>query len=250
MTVDPGEARDLVAHAHRLGRHLLIANGYQYLPHLAAIRARLAEGVIGRIEHTACTFVSATRPVFEGSVGFARWRTTMFRPDAMTWQDPAGGGGFAYGQMSHSIALMLWLTGLTPETVAARSTGTGAVDLADAATLGFAGGATAALGGAAGMPEGQRALLRLIIAGSAGVMTLELDRDEAAIHTSAGVERLPVAPGDWVYNCIGPIDALVDLAQGRGENRSPGEVGAATVAVLAGMQASARAGGAVQALPA
>lgn len=248
MTVDPAEARDLVAHARRVGRHLLIANGYHYLPHLDTIRARLAAGVIGAIEHITCTFVSATRPVFEGSVGFARWQTTMFRPDTMTWQDPSGGGGFAYGQMSHSIALMLWLTGLTPETVAARSTGTGAVDLADAAALGFAGGATAALGGAAGMPEGQRALLRLIIAGSAGVMTLELDRDEAAIHTVAGVERLPIAPGDWVYNCIGPIDALVELAQGRGDNRSPGAVGAATVAVLAGMQASSRAGGAMQVL--
>ncbi len=246
MTVDPAEARDLVDHARRLGRHLLIANGYQYLPHLAAIRARLTGGVIGRIEHITCTFVSATRPVFEGSLGFARWQTTMFRPDSMTWQDPAGGGGFAYGQMSHSIALMLWLTGLAPETVAARSTGTGAVDLADAATIGFAGGASAALGGAAGMPEGQRALLRLIISGTAGVMTLELDRDEAAIHTAASIERLPIAPGDWVYNCIGPIDALVDLAQGRGENRSPGEVGAATVAVLAAMQHSARGGGALQ----
>ncbi len=250
MTVDPAEAWDLVAHAKRLGRHLLIANGYQYLPHLDSIRARLAAGVIGRIEHITCTFVSATRPVFEGSTGFARWQTTMFRPDTMTWQDPAGGGGFAYGQMSHSIALMLWLTGLAPETVAARSTGTGAVDLADAVAIGFAGGATAALGGAAGMPEGQRALLRLIITGSAGVMTLEFDRDEAAIHTATGVERLAIAPGDWIYTCTGPINALVDLAQGRGENRTPAAVGAATVSVLAAMRRSAQAGGAVQALAA
>jgi predicted dehydrogenase len=243
MTVDPAEAWDLVARARRLGRHLLVANGYQYLPHLPSIRARLAEGVIGRIEHVTCTFVSATRPVFEGTTGFARWQTTMFRPDRMTWQDPARGGGFAYGQMSHSIALMLWLTGLTAETVAARSTGTGDVDLADAATIGFAGGATAAVGGAAGMPEGQRALLRLILAGSAGMMTIEMDRDEAVLHTSAGIERLPVAPDDWVYNCIGPVDALVDLASGNGENRAPGEIGAATVGILAAMQRSARAGG-------
>ena len=246
MTVDPAEAWDLVAHAKHLGRHLLVANGYQYLPHLDTIRARLEAGVIGPIEHITCTFVSATRPVFEGSVGFARWQTTMFRPDPMTWQDPQGGGGFAYGQMSHSIALMLWLTGLVPETVAARSTGTSAVDLADAASLGFAGGATAALGGAAAMPEGSRALLRLIISGAAGVMTLDLDRDEAAIHTASGIERMAVAPGDWIYNCIGPIDALVDLAQGRGDNRSPGAVGAATVTVLAAMRRSAQAGGAVQ----
>ena len=34
MTVDPAHAQDLVARAGRLNRHLLIANGYQYLPHL------------------------------------------------------------------------------------------------------------------------------------------------------------------------------------------------------------------------
>ena len=250
MTVDPDQARDLVAVANRLDRHLLIANGYHYLPHLPAIRDRLQGGVIGPIEHITCTFVSATRPVFEGTTGFARWQTTMFRPDRMTWQDPAAGGGFAYGQMSHSIALMLWLTGLEAQTVAARctgtGTGTGAIDLADAAVIGFTTGATAALGGAAGMPEGQRALLRLILSGSAGMMTLEFDRDEAAIHTNAGIERLPIAPGDWIYDCIGPVDALVDLAHGRGENLAPAATGAATVAILAAMHRSAQSGGALQ----
>ncbi len=30
------------------------------------------------------------------------------------------------------------------------------------------------------------------------------------------VRRTPLAPGDWNYNCIGPVDALVDLALGTG----------------------------------
>src|SRR5262249_23316276 len=64
MTLDPHEAHALVALAARLGRHLLLANGYHYLPHLPTLRARLAAGVIGRIEHVACSFISATRPVF------------------------------------------------------------------------------------------------------------------------------------------------------------------------------------------
>ena len=244
MTVEPTHAWDLVAHARHLNRHLLVANGYHYLPHLPAIRARLAQGAIGTIEHIACTFVSATRPVFEGTTGFARWNTTMFRPDILTWQDPLHGGGFAYGQMSHSIALMLWLTGLTPASVTARSTGPGDIDLADAATLIFTTGAVAAISGAAGMPEGQRALLRLILSGTTGMMTIELDRDEAAIHTAGGIERLAINPNDWVYTCAGPINALVDLAQGHGENLSPGETGAATVSILAAMRRSAQSGGA------
>ncbi len=250
MTVDPAQAYAMVAHAARLGRHLLLANGYQYLPHLPEIRRRLAEGVIGRIEHVTCTFVSATRPVFEGETGFRRWNDSFFRPAVTTWQDPANGGGFAYGQMSHSIAMMLWLTGLAPRTVAAYGSGTGAIDLADAATVLCDGGAVAALSGAAGMPEGGRALLRLIISGNAGMMTLDFDRDAAMIHTPAGAEHVPIVPGDWVYNCIGPVDALADLAQGRGENRAPATVGATTVSVLAAMRASSRNGGIPQSVAA
>jgi predicted dehydrogenase len=248
MTVDPAEAQALATLATRLNRHLLIANGYHYLPYLPTIRARLAAGVIGHLEHITCTFVSATRPVFEGTTGFARWQTTLFRPDPMTWQNPAQGGGFAYGQMSHSIALMLWLTGLTPTTVAARSTGPGPIDLADAATIGFTSGATAAIGGAAGMPEGQRALLRLILSGTSGVMTLEFDRDTAAIHTATGTEHLPLNPGDWAYTCTGPVNTLVALAQGHGTNLSPAPIGATTVAILAAMHRSAHTNGTTQSL--
>ncbi len=48
---------------------------------------------------------------------------TFFRPEKSTWQDPAQGGGFAYGQMSHCLALMFFLTGLSPETVSAQTFG-------------------------------------------------------------------------------------------------------------------------------
>jgi hypothetical protein len=57
------------------------------------------------------------------------------------------------------------------------------------------------------------------------------------------VERFPVAAGEWIYSCAGPVQALVDLAQGRGVNFSPAEIGAATVAAIAAMRRSAAAGG-------
>ncbi len=248
MTVDPAEAHDLVRRAASLGRHLLIANGYNYLPHLAAIREALANGAAGVIEHVACSFVSVTRNVFAGDIGLNSWKTSFFRPSRATWQDPANGGGFAYGQMSHSIALLLWLTGLKPELVSARTAGD-PVDLTDAATVRFAGGATGSIDGAAAMPEGHRALLRLTMSGTRGVMTLELDRDLGELRLDGGVvERFPVGPDDWVYNCRGPVHALADLAQGRGSNHSPAEVGAATVGVLDAMRRSASANGAMTAV--
>ena len=94
MTVDPREAWHLVERARALGRHLLIANGYNYLPYLQGVRRDLAAGRIGRIEHVQCSFFSGTRRVFDGEQGLDRWTRTFFRPDPSTWQDPAQGGGF------------------------------------------------------------------------------------------------------------------------------------------------------------
>lgn len=245
MTLAPEEAWDLVARARRAGRQLLIANGHHWLPRLAEIGALLRGGAVGRIEHVLCSFVSCTRAVFEGDEGLQSWKTTFFRPSTATWQAPENGGGFAYGQLSHSIALMLWLTGLVPREAGARTFGTGAVDLCDAGIVTFEGGAVGAISGSAGMPEGQRPLLRLVVTGDRGVMTVDVDRDVAELRQADGaVTRIEVPARAWSYDCIGPVNALVDLARGSGANLAPGEIGAATTSVIAAMLDSARAGGA------
>jgi hypothetical protein len=86
------------------------------------------------------------------------------------------------------------------------------------------------------MPEGERALLRLLIGGSEGMMTIEVDRDRAELKRHDGAHHAyNVEPGSWTYRCDGPVNALVDLALGRGVNKSPGEIGAATVSVMEAM---------------
>lgn len=244
MTLDPLEAWALVEQAHAARRTLLVANGYHYLPGVSELRTLIQDGAVGRIEHVMCSFISATRAVFEGEAGMARWQTAFFRPDRGTWQDPTQGGGFAYGQMSHSIALALWLTGLVPKSISARTFATGSVDLCGAATLLCEKGETVSLSGAAGMPEGERALLRLFVTGSGGLLEAEFDRDRCELrrHDGRG-HATPVAPGQWAYHCEGPVHALVDLAQGAGENRSPGEIGAVATSVISAMLRSAREDG-------
>ena len=55
--------------------------------------------------------------------------------------------------------------------------------------------------------------------------------------------RLPVRPGDALYNDDGPPNALVDLALGREvRNYAPGELGARTVEVLEAAYRSAASG--------
>lgn len=244
MTLDPAQAWDLVARAREAGRSLLVANGYHYLPGLAEVRQALRGGAVGRIEHVACSLVSATRAVFEGGVGLARWQTHFFRPSRATWQDPDRGGGFAYGQLSHSIALTLWLTGLDARAVCAHNYVVDGNDLCNAASVLCSNNAVVSLSGAAAMPEGQRALLRLLITGTEGVMEVELDRDRALTHRHDGKDRaFPITPGQWAYQCEGPIHALVDAALGTDNNLSPAAIGAACVSVISAMVASARNGG-------
>ncbi|MBS7701023.1 MULTISPECIES: Gfo/Idh/MocA family oxidoreductase [unclassified Chelatococcus] len=247
LTLDPAEAWDLVAKAEARGRHLVTANGYQYLPRVDDLRRRIAEGAVGAIEHVMVSFISATRDVFTGERGLDTWRTTFFRPDRSTWQDPANGGGFAYGQLSHALAMMYFLTGLEPEAITAFAVSSDRVDIAEAGALRFTTGAVASISGAAAMPQGNRGLLRLFITGDAGLLTVEFDRDACEIRRFSGeVEHLPLEEGDWVYRCDGPVNTLVDLALGQGANLSPGVIGARTAATIAALLQSAAARGAVQ----
>lgn len=249
MTLDPREAWELVALAERKNRQLLVANGYNYLPRVDEVRRLIADGAVGAIEHVMVSFISATRNVFQGDAGLDSWKTSFFRPERSTWQDPEQGGGFAYGQMSHSLALMYFLTGLQPVSISAHTVTADSVDLAGAASLTLGNGAVASISGAAAMPQGNRGLMRLFIAGSEGVMSVEFDRDACEIRRHDGpTRRLELAPGDWVYTCDGPVNALADLAQGGGANLSPGRIGAETTATIAAMLASARAGGAAEAV--
>ena len=47
MTLDPAQAWHLVRIAKACNRHLLIANSYHCLPHVDALRQRIADGAIG-----------------------------------------------------------------------------------------------------------------------------------------------------------------------------------------------------------
>ncbi len=236
MTLDPAEAWDLVKTARERELHLLVANGYHYLPGVDELKRRIAAGVIGRLEQVMCSFISATRDVFAGARGLRSWETSFFRPDPKTWQDPQRGGGFAYGQMSHAIALILYLTELKAESVSARSFPERGVDLCNAATVLFAGGAVGSLSGAAAMPQGYRALLHHYMTGSEGILIAEFDRDSCKMRRFDGTEDcLELAPNDWVYRCDGPVNALVELARGAGHNASPGAIGAATTSIISAL---------------
>lgn len=242
MCLEPRDAWRLVEIARRSGKHLVVSHGWHYKPGLARARDLIAS--IGPIEHVVCHMASFTRSVFAGDGGVEAWRSALIQPQARTWQDPDAGGGYAYGQLSHALGLLFWLTDLRAARVQAVTWNSPAgIDLHDAATVIFSDGATGVLSGSCGVPAGHGFELEIRIYGNGGTVTLDIERETLTLKRPGGErESADPEPGAWKYSCEGPPNALVDLALGRGRNESDGRVGARTVEVLHALVASGRSG--------
>jgi predicted dehydrogenase len=247
LTIDPGDAFELVARAQAAGRELIVGYPYHYVPQLGVLRARLAEGVVGRLELVVGLFASVVRELYRGHpepyrdvLGYP-----LHAPGRSTYSDPAlAGGGQGQTQVTHLAALALWLTGLTPAAVSA-ATGSFelAVDLADALAIRFAEGAIGSFASTGSVTSAQPEELELRIYGETGHVRVDAYAGTTAIATADGrVEQLPVTPADELYPESAPARNLVGVALGREPNGSPGQLGATVVALVDALYRSARSG--------
>lgn len=243
MCLDPEEAWDLVATADAAGRELLVAYGWNYKPGLDAARGMIEQ--IGEIEHVVCHMASFTREIFSGGT-LSNWGHIAIQPDRDTWESPDRGGGYAYGQLSHALGLLFWLTDLRAESVRALLyKAPSAIDLHDAAAVRFANGATGVLSGSCGVPPGHGFEVDLRIYGSKGSLLLDIETERLVLKLPDGrTENVAVPEGAWKYSCEGPANRLVDIAMGHGRNESPAAVGARAVETLHALVQSGQAEGA------
>ena len=131
------------------------------------------------------------------------------------------------------------------------------VDLHDAISIRYQSGATGTLSGASCFQaanavdlEGEewpRHQLQVRIFGDEGQLTADLERDFLWLYREDGLdEKVDLPDHAGLYRCDGPPTTLVDLTQGLEiPNRSPGDLGARTVEVIAAAYESASAGGPV-----
>ena len=261
FTLHPDEARDLVATAAAVDRHLLIALGWHYRD--IVIRAKElmdSDGGVGDVEHVSIVMSSTTREALVGrQPSFSADQTAgeivsaeqvpelTPRPETLT--DPAiSGGGYAQAQLSHALGLGLWLTGLRGAEVFAMmsSPQDTAVEFHDSLSVRFTSGAIGSVSGASGhlaVNAGKHYLVVQII-GSEGQLTVDLSRELLTRYRmDEGELTVPLAAGAGAYDCAGPVDALVALAHGDGvDNNSPGELGVRTVEIVEAAYRSARSG--------
>ncbi|ERP96391.1 hypothetical protein Q669_28895 [Labrenzia sp. C1B10] len=245
MCLDPAEAWDLVRTAKAAERELLVAYGWNYKPGLDEMREMIAE--IGEIEHVVCHMASFTRSIFSGGT-LVNWGHIAIQPERSTWEAPDQGGGYAYGQLSHALGLLFWLTDLRCASVSsmlfeAPST----IDLHDAAAVRFQNGATGIFSGSCGVPQGHGFEVDLRIYGSRGSVLLDIETERLVLKLPDGKTQIAQVPsGAWKYSCEGPADRLVDIALGQGRNESPGHVGARAVETLHAIVRSGKSGNSEQ----
>ena len=230
------EAWDLVETAAANDRHLMIAYGYNHMPMtLEAKRLMETEGGIGDIEQTSIHMASHIRDLLRSGAPYLGDKPEQ-APKHESWGDPvASGGGYGQGQLTHTLALALWLTDLraaevfafmyTPEDLP--------VEFHDALTVRYTNGGVGSVAGAA-CHQHERFQVQVRAIGHDGQIHVDLER-ELVWRFRPGRDdiRVPITPELTKWSFARVVDDFIDLAAGRTtENTSPGELGARVVEVL------------------
>jgi predicted dehydrogenase len=249
FTIDPADAWDLAAAVERTGRQLFIAYGWNYRPMvIAAHRLMHEDGGIGDIEHLTMHMESSTRELLS-ETGSYHDADPDLQPDPDTWAHPeVSGGGYGQAQLTHVLGVALWLTGLRGRAAfALMNRPLGArVELHDAVALRFDNGAIGTLGGASSHfgAADDRHGVEVRAVGSRGMLRVDLRANVLWRYRGKDDEvNVPLPEDAGRYDCIGPVDAVVDAALGHSPaNNSPAELGARTVEILDAAYRSAHSG--------
>jgi predicted dehydrogenase len=250
MTIRPEDAGALVDLARARGLELVVGYPWHWNAHMLDLRARIEAGAIGTIEHVSCLFASTARDLYRGQVEALRdvLGYPMAAPSETTYSDPAlTGGGQGQTQLTHSAALLLWLTGLHARVVTAMTGNFGlALDLVDALAVHFDGGALGSLSSTGSLSPGYEDILEYRIFGTEGHMLVDPGLSIATISRRGEAPvSLPPLPVQARYREDAPARNLVELCQGRGVNGSPGELAAQVVSLIDAMYRSAETAGAI-----
>lgn len=250
MTLRSEDAWDLVDRAERHGLHLVIGYTHQFTDRARRAHEIVRSGRLGDLLLVSGLFASMVESYLRGRpqdyadvYGFA-----VTAPEATTYSDPTiSGGGQGQTQVSHTMAMAFWVTGLRPVEVFARMARHDLpVDLVDAITFRCEGGALGTMASTGSLRPGQSPQQELRYYGSQGLLVQDFISGRVEAHYNDGSdELLPPLPEDEVYPAGAPARCLVDLILGVADNPGPPEPAAVTVEFLEAAYRSAANGGPV-----
>ena len=237
VTIDPESAWMLAKRADELGKAFVVSFGWNYRPMVQRAKALMDEGGIGRLEHMTVHMSSATRELLSNT-GDYPGASPEAVPEQATWTDPSlSGGGYGQAQLTHALGLAFWLTGARAASgFATMAAPLGApVELHDAIVFNYDGGGIGVLsGGSAHLGvNGNKHALEVRAIGSEGQLLVDVEREAVWLFRDGVDTQLELADGEGTYDCIGPIDTVLQAARGVAYvNQSPAELGARVVEAL------------------
>jgi len=255
FTLTATDAWDLVRTAQRVDRQLLLSFGWNYKPMVAAAKQLAVDPGVGEVEQLSLVMSSPTRELLSNTGAYPDASPETL-PEPRTWTDPAlSGGGYGQAQLSHGLALALWLSNESVTgTFALTSAPLGApVELHDAIAVRLAGGGIGSVAGASSFTgaDENKHHLQVEIIGSAGQLLVDVFRERVALfRPDSGQTVVPLPAAAGAYDPSLAVARLVDLATGRSiVNPAPGELGARTVEALELVYRSAASGRFEQRIP-
>ena len=253
MVVEFAHAARLVEESAARGLEIVVGYPYHYNQQVLAARDWIASGEIGELLYVHSLFASIVWELFRGNVHLVADAVgfTITPTGIDTYGDPAvSGGGQAIVQITHSAALLLFMTGLVPVDVFAFMENRDLrVDLVDAMAVRFEGGCIGTIGSTGSTVRTQEELLEYRLYGTEGHILLDLAASDLCLFRADGsTERNPVGRAAGARSYAGaypedaPVNNLVDIVLGRDGNHSPPQLGAAVVGLLEAAYESARTG--------
>ena len=243
MATTAEDAHAIAAAARAAGREVLVPTGLNFEDHTAAAKTWVSEGRVGQVRHVVCQMGSPLHDLFAGEP-MEETAGHLFRPPASTWADPARAGGYAWGQMSHSLAWMVHVAGITlDEVFCAQSLSPSGVDFYDAATARASNGATVALSGASTVPKHRGMHTDVRIYGSEGMILFDNQRARCELWRLDGADEVAEGEGRPEYDGALPTKVFAQLCAGEDVvNASDAECGVAVTAAIEALYRSAASG--------
>lgn len=244
MATTAAEGRAIAAAAVKAGKEVLVPTGMSFTDFSAKAAQMVRDGRIGKVRHAVCQMGSALEDLFAGEP-MIETADHLFRPPASTWADPDKAGGYGWGQMSHSLGWLFYVSDLTFESVycMAGQSKTG-VDFYDAATARATNGATVSLSGSATVPKHIGMHMDVRIYGTEGMIVFDIERARLALQRLDGVDEVvEFTQADAEYDGELPVNVFAAICAGKEVvNAANGENGARVTEALDAMYRSAKSG--------
>jgi predicted dehydrogenase len=244
MATSAADGRAIAAAAAAFGRQVVVPTGMNFTEFSRQAAQWVADGRIGEVRHAVCQMGSALEDLFAGQP-MLETKDHLFRPPASTWADPSKAGGYGWGQMSHSLGWLFYVTDLAFESVFCMDgkSPTG-VDFYDAAVARATNGATVSISGAATTPKHKGMHTDIRIYGTKGMIVFDNERARMALHLMDGADEFaPISATEAEYDGTLPVRAFAKLCAGHTViNPANAENGARVTEALDALYRSAASG--------